>query len=224
MKTYIKGVAMFAVGAALTVLAPQASATLELSLSNNGASVTVADGGALDSCAAVNCVTYNGSLGNYMINVSTGISNNSINPYLDLNSINFALGSNAGMLTIQTSQNGYTNSAPQFQFNVGGTSTLGGGVSFSAYGGSSNTLFDTSRLIGTLSFPASPYSGSVTASGNTVNPYSLTITANILGVNPGAASFNSEIGNVPEPATIAMLGSVLLFAGSAVRRKLRRNA
>lgn len=224
MKTCMKGLAMFAAGIALTALAPQANATVQLSLANGASSVTVVDGGAGDSCAAANCVTYNGSLGNYLINVSTGFSSNSINPFLDLNSINVALGSNAGLLTISTSQNGYTSAAPQFQFSVGGTSTLGGGVSFSAYGGNSNTLFDTSNLLGTLAFPSSPYSASTTASGNTVNPYSLTITANLLGVNPGAASFNSEISNVPEPATIAMFGSILLFAGSALRRKLRNNA
>ena len=117
------------------------------------------DGGAGDVCAAANCVTFSGSVGNYSINMSTGIKQ-PFNPFLDLNSVNLAVTSGAGLLTIATSANNYTVGAPQFALQVGGTSSLGGVTTFSAYGGNSNTFFDTSHQIGsTLTFGAgvSPY-------------------------------------------------------------------
>jgi len=201
-----------------------ASATVSISLTNGASTVSVADGGAGDACPIVDCVTFAGTLGNYLINVSTGISQNGTNPFLDLNSINTTRISNAGLLTISTSQNGYTAGGPQFNFQVGGTSSLGGNVSFSAYGGNSDTLFDTSSQIGsTLNFGSSPFAGTTSGVGNTVNPYSLTIMAILTGVNAGSASFDAAIDAVPEPASVALLGSVLLFSAGAVRRKLRRS-
>ena len=92
MKTRFKNIAMLAaIGVAGLVLAPQANATVQITLTNGASTVTVIDGGAGDSCAAVNCVTFNGALGNYIVNVSTGFSNlNGVNPFLDLNSMNVA--------------------------------------------------------------------------------------------------------------------------------------
>jgi hypothetical protein len=224
MKTRFKNIAMLAaIGVAGLVLAPQANATVQITLTNGASTVTVIDGGAGDSCAAVNCVTFNGALGNYIVNVSTGFSNlNGVNPFLDLNSINVAPNANAGLLTIKTSQTGYTFQSPQFQLSVGGTSSLGGASSFAAYGGNSNTIFDTSHQIGSLTFPSRPYSAVATGGGNTVNPYSLTLVATLNGLTAGVASFDAELSSVPEPASMALLGAVLLFTGTAFRRKLRR--
>jgi hypothetical protein len=229
MKARIKAFAVIAmVGILALVCAPQAKATVEVTLTNGASTVTVVDGGAGDSCAAVNCVTFNGALGNYIINVSTGIANNGVNPFLDLNSVNVTNTANAGLLTIATTQTGYTANAPQFSFGVGGTSTLGGNVSFAAYGGTNNTAFSTAHQIGsTLNFgTVSPFSGSTTGGGNTVNPYSLTIVASLNGVNgPGtAASFNASINAVPEPVSVSLLGGVLLLTATAIRKKLNRAA
>lgn len=217
------GLGWLALAGMVAFMSAPAYATVTITLTNGASTVTLADGAAGDSCGAANCVTFNGALGNYIVNVSTGISNNGLNPYLDLASVNLALGANAGLLTITTSQTGYTATAPQFNFQVGGTSSLGGSSSFSAYGGNSNTLFDTSHQIGsTLTFPGSPYSGSITGGGNTVNPYSLTLVATLNGVTAGAASFDAAINAVPEPASVALLGGVLLFTAGAIRRKMRR--
>jgi len=218
---FLASVALF--GAAALVCTPSANATVQITLANGLSSVTVTDGGVGDACSAVNCVTFSGALGNYLINVSTGIAQNTNNPFLDLNSINLTNTSNAGLLTISTSSNGYTTMAPQLKFQVGGTSSLGGASNFSAYGGNSNTLFDTSNAIGSLSFPGSPFSGTTTlVPGPTANPYSLTIVAQLNGITPGSASFNAAIDAVPEPATMALLGASLLLAASGLRRKLRK--
>ena len=234
MKTGFQGLTVLAVAGVLAlVCAPQANATVEITLTNGASSITVVDGSAQDSCAAANCVTYNGSIGNYVISVSTGLSNNAgVNPFLDLNSVNMvfppSLGGPsgpAGVLTIATSNTGFTTQATQFSFSVGGTSSLGGGTSFAAYGGNSNTIFDTSHQIGsTLSFPSTPFSGATIGTGNTMSTYSLTLVASINGLNSGAASFDAAIDAVPEPVSVSLLGGVLLFTASAIRRKLRRTA
>ena len=223
MKTRFKNIAMLAaIGVAGLVLAPQANATVQITLTNGASTVTVTDGGAGDACSAVNCVTFSGQLGNYLVNVSTGIAQNGVNPFLDLNSVNLTTVQNAGLLTVKTSQTGYTFQSPQFKLSVGGTSTLTGASSFAAYGGNSNTIFDTSNQIGSLTFPSSPYSAVAIGGGNTVNPYSLTLVATLNGITGGVASFDAELSSVPEPASMALLGAVLLFTGTAFRRKLRR--
>lgn len=224
MKKCFKGLAVLAVGTTALVLAPDARATVQITLTNGANSVTITDGGAGDACSAVNCVTFSGALGNYLINVSTGIAQQSANPFLDLNSVNLTTQANAGLLTISTSADGYTNSTPQFKLQVGGTSSLGGASTFTAYGGNSNTLFDTSNQIGTLSFPGSPFANSTVGGGNTVNPYALTIVATLDGITAGSASFNAALDTVPEPASVTLLGAVLLLAGTAMRRKLNRTA
>ena len=77
MKTRFKNIAMLAaIGVAGLVLAPQANATVQITLTNGASTVTVTDGGAGDACSAVNCVTFSGQLGNYLVNVSTGIAQN----------------------------------------------------------------------------------------------------------------------------------------------------
>ena len=221
-----KNLAMLAMGIAVAFMAPKANATVQITLTQGASSVTITDGSAGDVCSAADCVTFSGALGNYLINVSTGIAQNGTNPYLDLNSVNLTTRPNAGLLTISTSSNGYTAQTPQFSFQVGGTSSLTGASTFKAYGGNSNTLFDTSNQLGsTLVFPTSPFSNSTLSSGGTTsNPYSLTIVATLNGISAGSASFDAALDAVPEPATMALLGAVLLFSGSAIRRKLRGNA
>src|SRR5262249_61984626 len=96
-----------------------------------------------DDRPALNCTSFSRALGNYLSNVSTGIAQNGVNPFLDLNSVNLTTQTNAGLLTIATSSDGYTTFAPQFKFQVGGTSSLTGASTFTAYGGDSKTVFVT---------------------------------------------------------------------------------
>ncbi len=220
----IKEVAFSALaGIVVLFSAPQANATVEIILSNNGSTVDVVDGGPGDSCAAANCVTYNGVVGNYSINVSTGTSDSVFPPFLDLNSVDkTATAGNPGTLTIETSDNGYTPKQLGFQFDVGGTQNVPGSVTFSAFGGTSNTKFDMSNPIGTpLTFTTGAYSGSTTSYFAGTSPYSLTIEAalNYTGTGKENVSFDAALSPVPEPASVVLLGGVLLFTASRIRRR-----
>src|SRR5688572_11527212 len=83
----------------LALGAAQAHAIPQLRLTTNtGATVTVTDGGAGDSSATDGLVVFMGALGDWNVNVTTGISRPIIGselvPMLDLNSLNVT--SNSG--------------------------------------------------------------------------------------------------------------------------------
>ena len=44
------------------------------------------------------------------------------------------------------------------------------------------------------------------------------------GITAGAASFDAAIDAVPEPLSVSLLGGILLFSATALRRKLSKTA
>ena len=215
-------------GVAALIGVPRANATIEIRLINTAGS---GDTGWVTNPG--NVITFNGVVGNYTVNISTGLNLGSLglNPFLDLNSIDATTGGTSpGTLLIETIANGYTISSPQFGLEVGGTSSLGGTDTFTAYGGNNNgfcpagtnTCSPTSLSLtnlASLSFNSSPFSGSQFSAVGSASPYSLAIAASIAGVNAGSASFDSALNAVPEPASGALLGGVLLVSVRAIRRR-----
>lgn len=211
------------IAVAAFVATPRASATAELILSDGIAAdtqtVTVANCGA-------GCYSFNGSVGNWNINVTTGTSSPGQSPELDLNSIDHRNAASTGQtLTITFSSTGFTPVSPGFMLNVGGTIGAHGTATFSLYGGNSNTLDDQSQKVGsTLSFsnPPANFSGSETAYPPlAVSPYSITEVATLtFGTSAGQASFDYSIDSIPEPAGVLLLGTAILGTVSLVRRKM----
>ncbi len=213
--------------------APSAFATAELKLSSGASSVDILDGSGLDSNPSAGVVTFIGTVGNWTVNVSTGAEGTV--PFFDLGSVNSTAGlPQLNPIVISFSDDGLALPAG-FTLTAGGTvsSAATTTVTFAGFTGSSK--FDTSHQIGsTLTFHTSPppvsnpFSGST--SGSVVSgDTSATIIASIdlgaptaFGSGSFDAAFDTTGSKVPEPASISMLGGVLLVLGGALRRRIQK--
>jgi len=231
MKTQSTAIAVLAVlGLFVLLAAPPAHATATLYLNDGiGHTITVADGSAKDTCLSADCVTFNGVLGDWNINVTTGSDLDASSPFImDLNSVNHHLSSSkASVLTIEFSDNGFVTPFPQFEGDIGGTIARGGTVTAALIGGDTNTMFSGSAIGPTLTFsyPPTAFGGTFVGAnkGYPTSPYSLTEVITItFGKAAGGASFDYSVTPIPEPASLALLGGGLLLAGIVVRRKARR--
>lgn len=225
----------FAAGVVTVGQVSEADAALMLRLTSGADSVTVTDGGVGDLDGVANgLISFNsalgGSVGNFNVNVTTGISKPIIGspqfPQLDLNSVNVS-GSGAGSISIEVTDTNFTVSGNAlFASDVGGTTQ--GSVSVSTFVDDSNTAFGQATSLADLG----PFSGPGTQafSGSSANyatlaPFSsATIVALITHTEPGQiTSFDAAI-TVDAPGTLALLGIGLVGLGLASRRRQRSKA
>ena len=191
--------------AVLAMYVPNAGATAVLNLDDlAGNSVTISD------ADADGVITFNGALGVWNINVTTGLTKpavgSSIFPDMDLNSVDHSL--RGGNLKITFTDDGFTYGGP-LSLAVGGTTA--GTVSFDTQ--------VNGTTVGTLGpFSGLAFSGVSFTSVSLAASDTLSLVANIHHDGAGTTSFDNEVSKVPEPGMLLLFGSGLVGLGLFRRR------
>lgn len=155
------------------LLTPSAEAST-ISLSDGITTVTVGDDTLTDLYNGTSgVVAWQGSVGAWKVNVTTGLSKPIVGPArLELTSVNVSnlLGS-TGTLTIKHTDTGFTLGGGGYM-EMGGVTA--GTLTYAAYWDPSNLPFGQAHLINTMTFTVGDFSGVTTGPGPSDALYSLT--------------------------------------------------
>jgi len=238
--------AAFAVLAGVASLATtpaQAAMKLSLSASSDGGAsgVTITDNGIGDLNPTLGVITFSGAIGQFAINVTTGVSKpfqgSASQPDVDVNSLDSkSAGSGADTLTIKLTDTGFqfpsaaAAAANVLVQNVGGT--LSGSLlsaKYQAFTDPTNAEFGTGGPATTqLTFSGSNFSGS-SSSGSLAslgaNPFSITLV-DIISAGAGAGTYSGDhqVLSNPEPGTMAMIAAALPVLGVVWARRRKAQA
>jgi len=210
-----------------------ATTTDELMITSGGLTATITDNGA---CSGTGCgslsgdingtlgtTTVTGSLGGWSISITSGTSNSpSLVPLgLDITSLTATCsGVCGGPLDIQYSDVGFSPAYPAYSTGYSTTMAGVGSTSESAYFSNTNIAFAETTLINTVGpFTATDH-GTLSGGFGSAAPFSLTLDQ-VFTAGNGPVSFSSDgnITGVPEPGTVMLFGTVLLFCASKLRRR-----
>jgi len=232
--------------AALVVSAPKAHANAELELISGSTISTVV---VSDAVAATTGASFNGSVGGWNINITTGITDGKAPaaPYVNLNSISTSTAGTTAGLEIVWSAQGFTLSPGSALSTLSGTSQQGSGsaagaaITLDTYYAGNNALdlgntANNSLSGGTLmsSLTSTPGAAGLlpTRTGTdgipSVGNYSLTAEMIIPALGSGTeqhVDVNGTISVVPDGGmTLTMLGSALVGLTGIRSRFSRKSA
>src|SRR6185295_10603010 len=201
--------------------------TLSFSV-DGGAAIYCTDGAACDTNANAGVVAVSQSLGDFLINMTTGLSKPMLtggDPLMDLNSVDVQISGGAHTLQIALSDTGFDTPGGRITTDFGGTlNGMGASLAYSAYYDASDTLFGQGTLIGTGSSGSGAYSGSVDGGWSPNGAYSLTQILT-LTTGGGMTVFSGDFSvKVPEPGTVALMGLALLGFAAVYRRRVPARA
>jgi hypothetical protein len=220
MKTLLKYLALAATIAGATQVV---QAVPQLKIFDGINTIIITDNGGGDGSSALGRIVFDGTIGNWTLNTHVGTTFPAIgtlsNPQMDL-SFNATSNGAGGTLTISFSADGFGPTNGTALAQIGGTAQ--GTVGYQTFGGTNNTLFDTSHQL-TTQGPFGPGAFSGTVAGGAVanvGPYSLTQQVTI--THTGAAITTGDAFlTVPDSGTsILLLGAGL--TGLAMLARARR--
>lgn len=207
-----------AAAALLAVQSATAVPTLIISDNNGNTTTLIGDNGAGDANPAVGAITFIGSVGNWTINVTTGLASppgpghSPSQPSIDLNSVNQFAGGAGGTLTIVFTADNLGPISGILNHKTGGTQT---GLTSAQFIAGVNGTDVTHQTVTTSPFGVSQSGAVSTGTGATIS-ITAVLTA---GRGPALTSFDSEV-TVPDAGmTLALLGSGLTGLAFFARRK-----
>jgi hypothetical protein len=231
-KTLIGSLAAIPLVAAGTFSFADSAEATSLRLSSGGTTVTTNDG---DVTGIAGSTGYVGSIGNFLLDITTGISKPSVGsvslPGFNLNSQNVNI--NPGTLKVELTETGFSSTANALDWVLalsGNASKGSANVKYSLYADGSNAAFGTATtLLATTSAYTTEYSDELYGTFDSAllngNDFSVTLVMEI----DQAAGSNTQIGatlnstastSVPEPTTLMGLGVVgAALAGIGRRQK-----
>lgn len=214
--------AIFAIG--FGAGAGQAFAIPTLTATDGANTVIILDGGVLDGCNLVGCVSFVGPVGSWNINILGGFTKpvlgSPASPHLDLSFNDNYVGTSASTLTILWSDTDFSTGFPlTTRSDIGGTRAGGiTSVAYADFASSTNTINALTTALCAGSFATAAFSGSCSAPFNGPAPFSVTQRIVLTATGPGQASGNHSL-QVPEPGTLALIGLGLVGLGFARRKQ-----
>lgn len=195
-----------------------------------GFATSVCNTNAADAYGGAGTVTYLGSVGNFSVNVTTGVSKPELTGgVLDLNSINVSGGAGS-TLVIGLTDTGFLGTTAGYTANYGGTTSTNGvaspggtgSVTLEFYHDPINVEFGPASIFNSGPLGGPTFDGSATLGFTAGTPYSLSIIATIdHGAGSHNTSFDAELRPqpVPVPAAVWLFGTGLVGLVAVARRR-----